>query len=88
MEEPARVAKNPTIQKQNKLERAHDRLDRAVARLEAAARPHPRPAADAAPFAQQLASAERENRRLIDLQAQVDRRLDATIQRLKGLLDD
>ena len=85
MDESERVATNP---KPNKLERAHDRLDRAVARLEAAAHPGLRPAADEAPLASQRASAELENDRLRDLQAQVERRLDATILRLKSLLDD
>ncbi|MSO93232.1 MAG: hypothetical protein EXQ86_07510 [Rhodospirillales bacterium] len=73
---------NPTIQKQNRLECAHDRLIRAVSRLEAAARPAP--AADPAERAQ----SEGENRRLNELQTQVERRLDATILRLKSLLDD
>ena len=73
---------NPTIQRQNRLERAHDRLIRAVSRLEAAAGPSP--AAEPAEFA----TVERENRRLHDLQAQVERRLDATILKLKTLLDD
>lgn len=80
---------NPTIHKPNKLERAQDRLGRAVARLEAAARPSPPPlpqAPGADPEA--LAKAESENRRLGEVQAEVERRLDATILRLKTLLDD
>ena len=80
---------NPTIQKANKLERAQDRLDRAIARLEGAARPSPPPPPQPPSVdPEAFAKAESDNRRLSDVQVQVERRLDATILKLKTLLED
>jgi hypothetical protein len=76
---------NINLEKSSRVEQAQGRLDKAVARLEKALVQR-REGGTA--LSKQLAAAEAENESLRELNAQVARRLDATIDRLKAVLKD
>ena len=76
------------VRKSPRLERAQQQLDSAVARLEAAqATRGSSSGGDQAQFAQELESAQAENISLKSVNETVSGRLDATIGRLKTILE-
>ena len=70
-----------------KLDDAAGRLERAVARLEAAARKLPDTNAETAQLALELAEAKAEGKRLREVNEAVVSRLDGAIERLGAVLD-
>jgi len=80
-----------TISKPSQVERARERLEKAIARLEAAlaAKPEgpPSGAEDIAQLTRQVAALEGDNARLSDLNKTVGDGLDGAIRRLKTVLE-
>ena len=70
------------------LERAHERLERAVARLEKAVQSRPRPGSGNGELAHELETVRSQNAALKEINATVSGRLDATISRLRHILEE
>lgn len=76
------------IQKPTRLDQARERLDRAVARLEAALATGGGNGGRAAGLAEKIRAFERENVALKEINAIVGRRLDSTITKLKDVMKE
>ena len=82
------VVTDETIQKPMPVERARERLEKAVARAEAALEGFVPAVADDGALAGELAAERSENAQLREINETVSRRLDAAIDRLKTVLGD
>ena len=82
------VVTDGTIQNRMPVERARERLEKAVARVETALDGYVPAAADDGALADELAAERAESAQVREINEAVSRRLDAAIDRLKTVLGD